>query len=233
MREDLHNQRLQSSGLDRSGCITLIVLAVAFTFSFYFWKPAAQPPSPAYITAAPTATFAPPTSSPVVVATATKVVVLPPTIPPPPPPPTVDVFAPVRMTGEQGVVTTSALNIRSAANGDSATISWLKQCDVVSILGREGDWLKIRRTTITGYVLAQYIGPEGVPCSPGALSAPGFANANPGGGSQAEPPSVVERYRTGATCVDAWVSSATGKGACSWHGGVACWLYSDGTCTKP
>ena len=37
-------------------------------------------------------------------------------------------------------------------------------------------------------------------------------------------------YRVGAICVDGWQSSATGSGACSHHGGVACWLYSDGSC---
>ena len=31
-------------------------------------------------------------------------------------------------------------------------------------------------------------------------------------------------YRTGAICRDGWRSSATGRGACSHHGGVAYWL---------
>jgi hypothetical protein len=37
-------------------------------------------------------------------------------------------------------------------------------------------------------------------------------------------------YRIGAICSDGTQSSATGSGACSHHGGVMCWLYSDGTC---
>jgi hypothetical protein len=41
------------------------------------------------------------------------------------------------------------------------------------------------------------------------------------------------RVRTGARCNDGTTSSATGSGACSHHRGVACWIYSDGTCTKP
>lgn len=41
------------------------------------------------------------------------------------------------------------------------------------------------------------------------------------------------RYRIGAVCRDGTLSSATGSGACSQHGGVACWRYSDGTCTNP
>jgi hypothetical protein len=37
-------------------------------------------------------------------------------------------------------------------------------------------------------------------------------------------------YRIGAICSDGTQSSATGSGACSHHGGVMCWLYSDRTC---
>ena len=40
------------------------------------------------------------------------------------------------------------------------------------------------------------------------------------------------RYRIGAVCNDGTTSTATGSGACSHHGGVSCWQYSDGTCTK-
>jgi hypothetical protein len=36
--------------------------------------------------------------------------------------------------------------------------------------------------------------------------------------------------RIGAECVDGSDSQATGSGACSSHGGVACWKLSDGTC---
>jgi hypothetical protein len=42
------------------------------------------------------------------------------------------------------------------------------------------------------------------------------------------PPSRYARhYRIGARCRDGWRSHATGSGACSWHGGVAEWLYAD------
>jgi len=50
------------------------------------------------------------------------------------------------------------------------------------------------------------------------------------GGSTAQTPT---RHRVGAICRDGWNSTATGSGACSHHGGVSCWKYSDGTCTKP
>lgn len=36
--------------------------------------------------------------------------------------------------------------------------------------------------------------------------------------------------RVGATCVDGSSSGATGRGACSHHGGVSCWRMSDGAC---
>lgn len=37
-------------------------------------------------------------------------------------------------------------------------------------------------------------------------------------------------YRVGVICRDGTRSYATGRGACSWHGGVKCWIYSDGIC---
>lgn len=43
----------------------------------------------------------------------------------------------------------------------------------------------------------------------------------------------TSRYRVGATCNDGTSSTATGSGACSHHGGVRCWRYSDNTCTMP
>ena len=49
------------------------------------------------------------------------------------------------------------------------------------------------------------------------------------GGMQAQ----TSRHRIGAMCKDGTTSTATGSGACSHHGGVSCWKYSDGTCTKP
>jgi hypothetical protein len=36
--------------------------------------------------------------------------------------------------------------------------------------------------------------------------------------------------RVGAICMDGWQSRSTGSGTCSHHGGVMCWLMSDGSC---
>jgi len=45
------------------------------------------------------------------------------------------------------------------------------------------------------------------------------------------PPAATEStaatYRVGAICSDGTRSHATGSGACSWHGGVYQWLYSN------
>jgi hypothetical protein len=38
---------------------------------------------------------------------------------------------------------------------------------------------------------------------------------------------IYEKIRIGAVCSDGWRSTATGSGACSWHGGVDHWLYKD------
>jgi hypothetical protein len=36
---------------------------------------------------------------------------------------------------------------------------------------------------------------------------------------------ILGDYRSGAICNDGWVSSSTGRGACSHHGGVDFWTY--------
>lgn len=41
----------------------------------------------------------------------------------------------------------------------------------------------------------------------------------------APPPQISVGIRIGAICRDGWRSSATGRGACSHHGGVSYWLY--------
>lgn len=48
--------------------------------------------------------------------------------------------------------------------------------------------------------------------------------------TDAPAPTSVGGVRVGARCRDGSSSSATGRGACSHHGGVSCWRYSDGTC---
>jgi endonuclease YncB( thermonuclease family) len=50
---------------------------------------------------------------------------------------------------------------------------------------------------------------------------PSKSSTSTGGSASASPSACV---RTGAICSDGWRSSATGRGACSHHGGVAQWL---------
>lgn len=40
-------------------------------------------------------------------------------------------------------------------------------------------------------------------------------------------PAYQPTYRVGAICGDGTRSYATGRGACSWHGGVSRWLYGE------
>jgi hypothetical protein len=61
------------------------------------------------------------------------------------------------------------------------------------------------------------------------LFAVALASAMAFGGSAGQ----GDRHRISAVCNDGTTSTATGSGACSHHGGVSCWQYSDGTCTKP
>jgi energy-coupling factor transporter transmembrane protein EcfT len=44
--------------------------------------------------------------------------------------------------------------------------------------------------------------------------------------NKTEKPKSTGGYRIGAICCDGTRSYATGRGACSWHGGVCEWLYS-------
>ena len=57
--------------------------------------------------------------------------------------------------------------------------------------------------------------------TPPAASAPA-PRSSPSSTPPAQSPSGT---RTGAICKDGWRSTATGRGACSHHGGVATWLY--------
>jgi len=62
-------------------------------------------------------------------------------------------------------------------------------------------------------------------CTPAVVVAP---TPNPTPTPTPLPPQSGTRI--GATCNDGSSSNATGSGACSSHGGVRCWKYSDGSC---
>lgn len=59
----------------------------------------------------------------------------------------------------------------------------------------------------------------------GTYVAPVVSTPAPTPTYSAPEPTVQSNVRIGAICEDGWQSSATGRGACSHHGGVLRWLY--------
>jgi hypothetical protein len=47
--------------------------------------------------------------------------------------------------------------------------------------------------------------------------------------TKSEPEADFYKHRVGARCCDGTNSKATGRGACSHHGGVKYWIYNDGS----
>ncbi|MDR1564240.1 MAG: SH3 domain-containing protein [Oscillospiraceae bacterium] len=64
---------------------------------------------------------------------------------------------PAVQSGSIGKVTTASLNVRSSANTKGTVVDVLHKNDTVTILETSGDWYKIKYSTVTGYVNAQYI----------------------------------------------------------------------------
>jgi uncharacterized protein YgiM (DUF1202 family) len=97
-------------------------------------------------------------------------------------------------------VNTEILNIRSGPNTYSEKIHKLKRYDNVLVLNDtiSPGWYKIEFNGIEGYVDHTYL-------------------------SRGKSIIYIQEYRTGAVCNDGTNSSATGRGACSHHGGVAYW----------
>lgn len=102
---------------------------------------------------------------------------------------------------QSNYVAVQSLNLRSEANTDSEIVIKLSYCDNLEIL-KSSDvvgWKKVRFEGREGYVSQQFI--KDGKCSKSTYS-----------------------YRTGAMCKDGTRSSATGRGACSHHGGVSYWI---------
>ncbi len=98
-------------------------------------------------------------------------------------------------------VSSNSLNVRSGASVDSSIVLKLKKYDNILNLEStsQSEWVKIKSSDITGYVSKNFI---------------------------KEGRSIISTYsvRTGAICRDGTRSSATGRGACSHHGGVSRWI---------
>ncbi len=86
-------------------------------------------------------------------------------------------------------------------------------------VGAEG-WASGSVVAVPSYAVSQYIRDAGI-AAPTRI--PPTATPRPTARPQA--PVAPGRVRVGAICRDGWHSSATGRGACSHHGGVARWLY--------
>lgn len=100
-------------------------------------------------------------------------------------------------------VTVTPASLRSTPESAGEQIVLLSKYDNVIGTGiQEGDWTEVQCDKKQGYVLNSQI---------------------------AKGKAIVTTYqqRTGATCKDGSHSSATGRGACSHHGGVLRWLYSE------
>ena len=95
-------------------------------------------------------------------------------------------------------VSSNKANVLSEASGRAAILKSLDKYDNVEVLDKEGDWFEIRIGSTRGYIHK-------------TLLAEGRAVLN------------KTQYRIGAICRDGTKSSATGRGACSHHGGVAQW----------
>lgn len=112
-------------------------------------------------------------------------------------------FSLLAQVGENYHVTVQTLKLRSAPSTSSEIIKKLNLHDNILIINdsTNSDWYQVQFKGIDGYVSNKYI-------SKGKC--------------------VVSYYevRTGAVCRDGSSSSATGRGACSHHGGVAYWTNS-------
>tara|TARA_B110000967_G_C18884171_1_gene562907 strand:+ start:2278 stop:2682 length:405 start_codon:yes stop_codon:yes gene_type:complete len=100
-------------------------------------------------------------------------------------------------------VSSKVLNLRDAPNLKSNIVFKLKRYNNLRLIKNDSaNWSKISYDGIQGYVSSKYI---------------------------KQGKAIVTTYsvRTGAKCRDGSTSGATGRGACSHHGGVSYWLTRD------
>ncbi len=101
-------------------------------------------------------------------------------------------------------VNASTLNLRSEASTSSGVLRKLERYDNLIVSDTLAvDWLKVRIGQFEGYVHQDYV-------------RDGYAKVT-----------TIRGDRIGAVCKDGTLSSATGRGACSHHGGVSRWRHSE------
>lgn len=94
------------------------------------------------------------------------------------------------------------LNLRSTASQTGEVVHQLGQYDNLTLLEKkEGKaWIKVQFKGLRGYVSTQFI-------------------------RKGKAIVTTQSVRNGANCRDGSTSTATGRGACSHHGGVSSWRY--------
>ncbi|GAB5526506.1 MAG: hypothetical protein Roseis2KO_43780 [Roseivirga sp.] len=97
-------------------------------------------------------------------------------------------------------VTAKSLSLKSEANDNAENLKQLKQYDNLTLQESIDDkeWVKVKFKSQEGYVAAKAI-------------------------ASGEAVVTYSSVRTGAVCRDGSSSKATGRGACSHHGGVSRW----------
>lgn len=101
-------------------------------------------------------------------------------------------------SGDNYYVPGSYLNLRTEPSTESMIVLKLKQYDNLTLLEEKGEWVKVAFEGNEGFVYKSYI-------------------------KEGKAIVSVNEVRVGASCKDGSSSSATGRGACSHHGGVAYW----------
>lgn len=99
-------------------------------------------------------------------------------------------------------VSSSSLNLRTEASTDSEVVKTLRKYDNLVVNDTlSSSWLKVFYNQTKGYVHGDFV-------------KAGQAKVT-----------IVQGGRIGAVCKDGTTSSATGRGACSHHGGVSYWRH--------
>jgi hypothetical protein len=142
-----------------------------------------------------------------------------------PPPPTTHTLSGVVRNGTNGNgISNATVLITDGPNANKSGTTAANGSYVISNLIQSGFTIRVSASGFNDVSLPVTLTadtPKDVSLQPTAAPAP------------APTPTPSPRTRIGAICNDGTLSNATGSGACSSHGGVRCWRYSDGTCTNP
>jgi len=144
--------------------------------------------------------------------------------------------APVASIGT-GSATTAA-NLRGGPGTNFPVVGGTQTGQALTIVAKNdaGDWYQIDNGQwLASFLVANLTGDIAAPAQPAPAQAEAEAEAEvqptpaPAIQPTAQPAAPVSNpnsgQRRGAICRDGWQSTATGRGACSHHGGVDHWLH--------